>query len=124
LTTQRRTRKAGTASNLFPSSRPKRATLAERKDPGQHRAAKPVPVPNLRIQSFLSPRPKRATLATRKDLAKLRTNETGTGSESPHPINCHPDQSKQRSRSGRTSDSFAPAKPVPVPSLRIQSLSS
>src|SRR6266403_3480597 len=32
----------------------------------------------------------------------------------------HPDRSEQRSRSGRTSDSFAPAKPVPVPSLRIQ----
>src|SRR6267143_1917629 len=60
-------------------------------------------------------------LAERKDLGQLRASEAGTGSKSPHPIFFrHPDRSEQRSRSGRTSDSFAKAKPGPVSSHLIQ----
>jgi hypothetical protein len=115
----------GSSTLVLSSCHPDRSERSslKRKDLGQLREAKPIPVPSLLIQFSCHPEGEVEGPEPALSIPEGRSDA---------PSLCHPERSlylcvilteaSERSLRGRTSDSFAKAKPVPVPYLLIQKI--
>jgi hypothetical protein len=80
----------------------------------------PMLLPTVRPQRRHSMHSRRRPNPLAKGFRHLTKASDATSRSSRPKLICHPDRRERRDRSGRISDSFAKAKPVPVPNLLIQ----